>query len=173
MSQARNYAVTGTLRDGRRVEIRAIKPEDETGLTEAVAGLSALTLHRRFFSVRRHFSERERAFFLNVDFVNHVALVAEIIDGQRRQIIGGGRYIVTVPGTAEVAFAIVDEFQAQGLGTLLMRHLLTLARDAGLETFIAEVLPENTGMLKVFAKSGLDVKTTRDGDVVHVVMPIS
>jgi hypothetical protein len=54
-----------------------------------------------------------------------------------------------------------------------MQHLLTLAREAGLKTFVAEVLPENAGMLKVFAKSGLDVKTTRDTDVVHVVMPIS
>jgi RimJ/RimL family protein N-acetyltransferase len=173
MSQAKNYAAVCMLRDGRCVDIRAIRPDDEAGLTEAVAGLSALTLHRRFFSVRRNFTEREKAFFLDVDFVNHVALVAEVKDGQNTKIVGGGRYIVTTPGAAELAFAIVDEFQGQGLGTLLMHHLLTLARDAGLKTFVAEVLPENTGMLKVFAKSGLDVKTTRDADVVHVVIKIS
>jgi RimJ/RimL family protein N-acetyltransferase len=173
MLQASNFAATGALRDGRRVEIRAIRPEDEAGLTAAVAGLSALASHRRFFGVRRSFSEKEKAFFLNVDFINHVALVAEVEDGRQTRIIGGGRYIVAAPGTAELAFAIVDEFQGQGLGTLLMHHLLALARDAGLRTLVAEVLPGNAGMLKVFAKSGLDVKTTRQADVVHVVMAIS
>jgi RimJ/RimL family protein N-acetyltransferase len=173
MSRARNYAASDSLRNGRRVEIRAIRPDDEAALTATVAGLSAGSLHRRFFSVKRNFSEQEKAFFLNVDFVDHVALVAELKDGERRTIVGGARYIVTAPATAEVAFAVVDEFQRQGLGTLLMRHLLALARDAGLKTFVAEVLPANTPMLKVFAQSGVEVQTRRDAGVVHVTMRIS
>jgi RimJ/RimL family protein N-acetyltransferase len=173
MSQAQNYAATGLLRDGRQVTIRAIRPDDEAGLAEAVAGLSAATLHRRFFAVKRHFSDSEKAFFLHVDFVNHVALVAEAAEGAGVKIVGGARYIVASPGSAEVAFAIVDEFQGQGLGTLLMHHLLGLARDGGLKTLVAEVLAENAAMLKVFAKSGLELQTRRDGTVVHVRMQIS
>jgi len=173
MSQAQNYAISELLRDGRRVTIRALKPDDEAGLAEAVAGLSAASLHRRFFAVKRHFSDSEKAFFLHVDFINHVALVAEVEDGAALKIVGGARYIVTAPGSAEVAFAIVDGFQGQGLGTLLMRHLLTLARDGGLKTLVAEVLAENSAMLKVFENSGLEVQTRRDGTVVHVRMQIS
>jgi RimJ/RimL family protein N-acetyltransferase len=173
MSQAQNYAASELLRDGRRVTIRALRPDDEAGLTEAVEGLSAASLHRRFFAVKRNFSDREKEFFLHVDFVNHVALVAEIADGPATRIIGGARYVVSSPGSAEVAFAIVDEFQGQGLGTLLMRHLLTIARGAGLSTLVAEVLAENAGMLKVFAKSGLELQTKRDAGVVHVQMRIS
>jgi RimJ/RimL family protein N-acetyltransferase len=173
MSQARNYAASELLRDGRRVTIRALKPEDEAALTDAVEGLSAASLHRRFFAVKRNFSDREKDFFLHVDFVNHVALIAEIADGPAAKIIGGARYIVSSPGSAEVAFAIVDEFQGQGLGTLLMRHLLTLARAGGVNMLVAEVLAENAAMLKVFAKSGLELQTRRDGGVVHVQMKLS
>jgi RimJ/RimL family protein N-acetyltransferase len=173
MSQAQNYAASELLRDGRPVTIRALRPDDESGLTEAVEGLSAASLHRRFFAVKRNFSDREKSFFLHVDFVNHVALVAEIADGSTTRIVGGGRYIVTSPGSAEVAFAIVDELQGQGLGTLLMRHLLTLARAGGLNTLVAEVLAENAAMLKVFAKSGLELQTKRDAGVVNVRMQIS
>jgi RimJ/RimL family protein N-acetyltransferase len=173
MSRARNYTASELLRDGRRVEIRAIRADDEAQLTEAVAGLSATALHRRFFSVKRNFSAQEKANFLNVDFVNHVALVAELKDGQAGTIIGGARYIVGAPGVAEVAFAIVDEFQGQGLGTALMHHLLALARDADLKTLVAEVLPENTPMLKVFENSGLRPRMRRDAGVVYVTMPIA
>jgi len=173
MSQAQNYAASERLRDGRQVTIRALRPDDEAALTEAVEGLSAESLHRRFFAVKRNFSDREKAFFLHVDFVNHVALVAEIADGPEVKIIGGARYVVSWPGSAEVAFAIVDEFQGQGLGTLLMGHLLTLARAGGLNTLVAEVLAENAAMLKVFEKSGLQLQTKRDAGVVHVRMKIS
>lgn len=173
MSQAQSYAATGLLRDGREVMIRAIRLDDESRLAEAVGGLSAQSLHRRFFAVKRNFSDREKAFFLNVDFVNHVALVAEVAGGRMATLAGGARYIVTVPGSAEVAFAVVDEFQGQGLGTLLMHHLLTLARAAGLDTLVAEVLPENAAMLKIFQRSGLEPQTKRDGGVVHVRMRIS
>ncbi len=48
-------------------------------------------------------------------------------------IIGGGRYIVEQPGKAEIAFAVVDEYQGQGIGAALMRHLSGIAREAGLE----------------------------------------
>jgi RimJ/RimL family protein N-acetyltransferase len=173
MSQTQDYAISELLRDGRRVTIRALRPDDEAGLTEAVEGLSAASLHRRFFAVKRNFSDREKEFFLHVDFVNHVALVAEIADGSAARIVGGARYIVGSPGSAEVAFAIVDEFQGQGLGTLLMRHLLTLARSGGLNTLVAEVLAENAAMLKVFEKSGVEMQTRRDAGVVHVQMKIS
>ena len=87
-------------------------------------------------------------------------------------IVGGGRYVVARPLTAEVAFAVVDEFQGQGLGSALMRHLITIARDAGLKEFIAEVLPDNAAMLKVFEKSGLSLTSKREARVVHVVLPL-
>ena len=119
------------------------------------------------------FGEQEIAFFLNVDFVDHVALVAVADEGGRPVIAGGGRYVVVQPGKAEVAFAVVDEYQGQGIGAALMRRLAAIARAAGLKELIAEVLPENIAMLKVFEKSGLRVSTRREPRVVHVALGLS
>ena len=127
----------------------------------AVRRSSAQSLYRRFFGLKRHFSEQEIAFFLNVDFVSHVALVAMIDEGGRPVIIGGGRYIVEQPGKAEIAFAVVDEYQGQGIGAALMRHLAGIAREAGLKELTAEVLPDNISMLRVFEKSGLRLRPCR------------
>ena len=62
------------------------------------------------------------------------------------------------PDKAEIAFVVIDDYQGQGIGTLLMRHLAALARKAGLKELIAEVLPENTAMRKVFGKFGFQVR---------------
>jgi RimJ/RimL family protein N-acetyltransferase len=77
------------------------------------------------------------------------------------------------PGTAEIAFAVVDEYQGQGIGRALLRHLITLARNAGLKELVAEVLPDNLPMLKVFERSGLIYKPRRAGPVVHVTLQLS
>jgi hypothetical protein len=62
MLEAINYAATETLRDGRRVEIRALRPDDRANLIAAVSRSSGQTLYRRFFAVKRDFSEPEIAF---------------------------------------------------------------------------------------------------------------
>jgi GNAT superfamily N-acetyltransferase len=168
MSAAAQYSAVVTLRDGRRLEIRALRPDDRDELIAAVRRTSGQSLYRRFFAAKRDFSEKEIAFFLNIDFVNHIALVACTEEGGRAEIIGGGRYVVVQPGKAEVAFVVVDHYQGQGIGAALMRHLATIARDAGLEELIAEVLPDNAAMLKVFETSGLPCHAQRERGVVHV-----
>jgi RimJ/RimL family protein N-acetyltransferase len=172
MSEAANFSSVEALRDGRRVEIRALRHEDRSGLEEAVSRTSVESLRRRFFSVRRHFSEKEMEFFSDIDFVNHVALVVVAKEGEGSHIVGGGRYVVVEPGRAEIAFALIDEYQGQGIGVALMRHLAAIAKDAGLKEFIAEVLPENFAMLKVFMKSGLNPATRREMGVIHVTLPL-
>lgn len=139
----------------------------------AVERTSAESLHRRFFVAKRHFSEAEHAFFMNPDFKEHVALVAIATEHDRPIIIGGGRYVVFEPGRAELAFAVVDEWQGHGVGTLLMRHLAKIARDAGLEELVAEVLPENAAMLRVFGKFGFKPASRRDPQTVHLVLQLT
>lgn len=110
---------------------------------------------------------------MNVDFVNHVALVAVIEEAGRPVIVGAGRYIVIGPGRAEMAFAVVDAYQGQGIGAALMRHLAVVARNAGLKELVADVLPDNLPMLKVFEKSGLDLRTKRGPRVVQVTLRLT
>ena len=172
MMKTAEYSATERLRDGRTAEIRALKQDDHKGLVDAVGRSSPASLYRRFFAPKRHFSEKEVDFFLNVDFKNHVALVATVDEGGRAVIVAGGRYIVQQPGEAEVAFAVIDEYQGKGLGAALMRHLVKIAREAGLKKFIAEVLPDNVPMLKVFEKSGLKVTSKRGVDATHVALEL-
>jgi RimJ/RimL family protein N-acetyltransferase len=173
MTEARQYFALEELRSGRRVVIRGLRSEDRQALVSAVERSSAQALHRRFFRVKRYFSEKEIAFFVDVDFVNHVALVAETDENGSPTIVGSGRYVVLEPGTAEVAFFVIDQYQGLGLGTVLMRHLTDIARTAGLRVLTADVLPDNVAMLKMFEYCGLPLSTTRDAEVVHVTLQVS
>jgi len=169
-TEAAIYSAAETLRDGRKTEIRAFRPGDQAALEAAVARIGTKSMYRRFFTVKRSFSEREREFFLNVDFKDHVALMAWVEEGGREAIVGGGRYVVVEPGKAEVAFMVIDDYQGRGIGALLMRHLAGVARTAGLKALVAEVLPENKPMLKVFEKSGLPMTRKEEYEVVHVTL---
>src|SRR5208337_2074624 len=131
VSEVATYSAVHALSDGRTIRIRALKPEDRSGLLEAVRRSSPQSLYRRFFGLKRQFSEEEIAYFLNVDFLNHVALIAEIEEDGRPTIVGGAR---------------------------LMRHLAEIGREAGLKAFTAEILPDNRAMLKVFQKSGFPLR---------------
>ena len=171
--KAASFSVSETLRDGRPIEIRALRPTDVEDLKTAVAHTSAELLSRRFFGPKRYFSEQEIAYFVNIDFVTQVALVATIDECGKHSIVAGGRYVLVQPGVAEVAFVVVDEYQGQGVGAKLMRHLTGIAREAGLRELAAEVLSDNYPMLNVFQKCGLKVTTRRDRGAVHVTMQLS
>jgi GNAT superfamily N-acetyltransferase len=166
------YSAIETLRDGRRVEYRALQPADRAGLLEAVARMSEEARYRRFFAPKRSFSEKEIEVYLNVDFVGHVALVAVVDEAAGPVIAGGGRYIVSAPGRAEVAFGVDDAHQSQGIASALMRHLVVIARAAGMKALTAEVLPDNAPMLKVFERSGLPMTKRREAGVVHVALAL-
>jgi RimJ/RimL family protein N-acetyltransferase len=172
MSNVANYAERQRLRDGISIEVRALKPEDEAGMLAAIERTGAQSLQRRFFVMKREFSEKERNFFMKVNFTNHVALVAVAQEDGKPTIIGGGRYVVFEPQRAEMAFVIVDAWQGRGVGSILMRHLIKIAGDAGLHELIAEVLPENTAMLRVFGKYGFKHGSARDMQTVHLVLQL-
>jgi RimJ/RimL family protein N-acetyltransferase len=165
-----SFRMTETLSDGRKVEIRAQRPEDREGLRAAVRRKSPQSSYHRFFAVKREFSEQEAHYFLDIDFVNHVALVAEATEDGRQAIVGGCRYVLMEPGRAEVAFSVIDAYQGKGLGAALMRHIAVIAREAGVQELVAEVLSDNAPMLKVFERSGLTLTTKHEGTVVHVSM---
>ncbi|MBR0846417.1 GNAT family N-acetyltransferase [Bradyrhizobium diazoefficiens] len=170
MQDAASFTRQEQLRDGRTIEIRAIRPDDEAGMLAAVDATSAESLRKRFFVLKRHFSEKERTFFTKIDFKTHVALVACAKDGT---IVAGGRYIVSEPGRAEMAFVVTDAWQGCGIGGLLMRHLIALAREAGLKELMAEVLPENGAMRRVFEKFGFKPVASGDPQTIHLVLPLA
>src|SRR4029078_3500071 len=109
MSEAIDYTARELLSDGGQIEIRALRREDETDMLAAIGKTSAQSLKRRFFVRKRHFSDKELTFFLDVDFKNHVAIVALADEAGRKVIVGGGRYVVFEPGRSQ-----------QGVGRLVL-----------------------------------------------------
>jgi RimJ/RimL family protein N-acetyltransferase len=169
----KNYSAVERLRDGSTIQIRALQPDDRDDMLAAVGRSSTQSLRRRFFVPKRGFSEKEITFFMDIDFSNHVALVAETDEDEQSVIVGGGRYIIGQPGRAELAFTVVDAYQGKGIGTMLMRHLLAIAREAGLKELTAEVLPENAAMLKVFSRFGFRAGSGSDPQVRHLTLQLA
>jgi GNAT superfamily N-acetyltransferase len=165
------YSAIERLCSGHTLEIRALRPDDRHGLLAALHRSSDQSRYRRFFSPKRGFTEGEADHFLNIDFVNHVALVA-VQEHGRGIIAGGCRYIVVQPRKAEAAFFVADECQGQGIGKALMRHLIAIARDAGVREIVADVLGGNTPMLRLLKGSALNCKTTRDNDLIRVSLQL-
>jgi RimJ/RimL family protein N-acetyltransferase len=172
MPDTANYSVYEHLRDGSLVEIRSLRPDDEAGMLDALDQTSVQSLQRRFFGIKRHFSDKERAFFMHIDFSTHVALVAQVEQANRTLIIGGGRYVLFEPGRAEVAFVAIDAWQGRGVGTKLACHLIALGRNAGLKELTAEVLPENRAMRRVFEKLGFKPAVTRGSPSLHLALKL-
>jgi RimJ/RimL family protein N-acetyltransferase len=170
MLEAPRYAARDHLRDGRSVKIRALHPDDRPDMLAAIGRTSMQSLQRRFFVPKMGITEQEAAFFLEIDFQTHVALVAQIDENGCPTIVGCGRYIVVQPGQAEIAFLVIDAYQGQGVGTILMRHLAILARDAGLKELIADVLPDNSAMLRLFKKFAFKTSSKSSSQVTHLAL---
>jgi GNAT superfamily N-acetyltransferase len=166
---AAKYCVNVPMLDGAAILIRAIRPDDQERLHEHFRGLSEKSVYFRFMGIRRDLSAQDLKHLTALDFKSHVGLVATLAEDGRERFIGVGRYICGAdPHRAEVAFAILDEFQGRGIGTLLLEHLSLIADANGVTEFEADVLGENRAMLEVFAHSGFASGHALDSGVVHL-----
>ena len=172
MSAPDNYSATERLRDGREVEIRALRPDDKDDMLAAVGRTGMQSLQRRFFVVKRGFSDKEIAYFMNIDFANHVALAALAEEDGRKLIIGGGRYIVTDPGKAEIAFVVIDDYQGQGLGRTMLGRLAAAALQRGVARLRALIVPDNAPVLGMLRKYAPAARFTYDGEIYTADIPV-
>ena len=176
--KARGYAVAEKLKDGTAVTVRAIRPEDRRRLSEAFAKLEPDSVYTRFFSHRGQPSDEELRAATEVDFENTVALVVTIPDGEGDEaVIAAGRYVLHGASgagrAAEVAFTVEEDYQGQGIAGTLLRHLAGIARLQGVSELTAEVLPVNRGMLAVFTRSGLPMRSATEDGIVHVALSLA
>jgi acyl-CoA synthetase (NDP forming)/GNAT superfamily N-acetyltransferase len=157
------------LTDGSTVEIRHAGPQDAAAVREMYAGMSPDSIYRRFFSVSPRAGEQEARRLCREPGPDHAALLAWL--GGR--LVGVASYEPTSrPGVAEIAFAVPDDMHRRGIATLLLEHLVSLARQRQLRAFIAETLWDNAAMLRVFADAGLPVQRHLSGGVVSLTFPL-
>ena len=138
------------LRDGRTAHLRPITADDAERLVAFYEEVSAQSKYFRFFAPMPHLSDKDVARFTQVDHRERVAFVLTVAE----RIIAVGRYELTNPGEAEVAFLVQDAHQGRGIGLLLLEHLAQAAREHDIHRFVAEVLPDNQRMLQVFHEAG-------------------
>jgi GNAT superfamily N-acetyltransferase len=154
-SPARQRRWRVRLDDGTACRIRPVGRDDQGRLRACFAGLSAKSRRQRFFGAKQELTEADLEYLVDADGLNHLAFVAVRLDGNRREsdILGAARCIRSTPDaeTAEVAMAVVDEFQGKGVGTLLLDHLMEEAREQGIRRFRFDVLADNMG-LRALAK---------------------
>jgi len=148
-----------TTQRGLNIFFRPIKISDEPLLKDFVYSLSDQSLYRRFLSKRQYMPHEFLQELVVIDYTQETAIFAFVENEEREELVGVGRYF-SDPDThmAEVAFAIRDDYQGQGVGSELLSLLTYLARRQGLLGFTAEVLEENAAMLHVFEKGGFEIE---------------
>ena len=158
------------IADGSTVYVRPVKPEDADRVEALHSRLSPETIYFRFFTPLPKLTPTMLERFVNVDYVDRLALVALL--GQ--EIIAISRYD-RIPGSsvAEVAFLVDDAHQGRGLASLMLEHLAAAAKENGITRFVADTLPENSKMLRVFHDAGFSDKRVFQDGVVRVTFDIS
>jgi acyl-CoA synthetase (NDP forming)/GNAT superfamily N-acetyltransferase len=148
-------SVYALLTDGSTVEIRPAGPQDAGAVQAMHEVMSPENLYLRFFSLSRRSAEQEAQRVCRPAGPDHAMLLAWLAG----RLVGVASYEPTgTAGTAEVAFAVPDDMHRRGVATLLLEHLVSLARLRGLTTFTAATLVENSAMLHVFADAGLPAR---------------
>jgi len=161
------------LRQGYRVLLRAIEKSDAPLWLSFISRLSEHTKYLRFHNVPKQMTEEDATRYCTVDYVNSFAYVAEIGVRSERKIIAIARYYrLPNKSSAEVAFAIEDQYQNIGLGTKLMEALANVARENEISTFQAYVLGENSQMMETFRDYGFHVSSELQDGEYHVTFPI-
>jgi GNAT superfamily N-acetyltransferase len=151
--------------DGSAVHVRPIVPGDTTRLTAFHDALSPETQYRRFFSVHPHLSWSEALRFTNVDYLERLALIAEVAG----RLVGVARYDRLLgTDSAEVAFVVADDWQHHGIATMLLAELAKAARARGVHRFMADTLADNALMIAVFSESGFGIHRQYSDGALHV-----
>jgi nucleotide-binding universal stress UspA family protein/RimJ/RimL family protein N-acetyltransferase len=154
-----------TLRDGSRVEIRQLEPDDRDALADAFARLSPESRYRRFFAPVAKLRQRDLDYLTRVDHHDHEALVA--FDPRTGNGVGVARYVRTGPDVAEPAITVADDWQGRGLGGELIGALARRAHEEGVRRFEAPVLATNREAIALLGKLGR-TDQRNDGREVHL-----
>jgi acetyl coenzyme A synthetase (ADP forming)-like protein len=173
MPTAKSVVRDVILPEGTTLRLRATTREDAPGLLALVERLSPESRYFRFHGLPP-VGPRLVEPFLDPDWDERGALVGTLASDEGQRIVALGTWSrLRDRGAAEAAFAVDDEFQGHGIGTRLVEQLAELAAEAGIERFVAEVLPANLSMLRVFEHVGFAVTRELEGGVVEVVFPIA
>ncbi|HVP10111.1 MAG TPA: GNAT family N-acetyltransferase [Phycisphaerae bacterium] len=160
------------LKDGARAFMRPLKLTDEALLRDMFYKLSSESVHHRFFRMIKALPREKLREFLRVDYDADMAVVVMTGSGEDAQMIGIAHYRKDSHSNfADAAFLVRDDWQGKGVGTALMHAIVDAARVNGISGFTADVLQQNSGMLRIFHKCGYVIDTELEGGTYRLKIP--
>ena len=161
-----------TTKHDVRVFLRPVKISDEPLIKDFYYSLSDKSIYRRFLSMRRYLPRKEmQKHFVVIDYTKEMAIVAvqeqmgqEIITGLAQYCIGENTL------SAETSIVVRDEYQSKGIGFELLSYLVTVAKNQGLHTFTADILPDNIAVFRLIEKLGLEYDRKWQDGLIHIVI---
>jgi acyl-CoA hydrolase/RimJ/RimL family protein N-acetyltransferase len=162
------------LKDGTPVFLRPVRPTDEAVLRDLLYTCSDETIHRRFLQLFRSMPHSRLQQIVNLDYKEDMAILALTGPRGQEEALGMAHYSRDpAAGMADVAFLVGDTYQNRGLGSRMLEQLTRIARVNGIPGFTADVLVDNSPMLKVLHKLGPQMKTTMSEGVYHLEIPFA
>ncbi|MFP4314937.1 MAG: bifunctional acetate--CoA ligase family protein/GNAT family N-acetyltransferase [Desulfovibrionales bacterium] len=164
-----------TLKDGRRILLRPIRPEDAPAHFEFVKSLSHEDLRLRFFGSVREFEPMDMANFTQIDYDREMAFIATVTGENNRPETLGVVRASTKPDNSSAEFAIIirSEYKGQGLGAMLFEKIIRYCKSRGTRYLEGETLPENKAMTALARKYGFSIKVDYDNEIVKMRLPLN
>ena len=162
----KKYEQLWTMRDGRQILLRPIKPEDEPLWDEMFQTFSEQSIRYRFFQIIKDTPHETRVRYCNIDYDREIAIVPELTEDGKRKILGVVRVGIEPNGKAgEIAFIVADPWQCLGLGTKMVDYAIEIAKDMKIETLYAIMLADNLRAISLMKKMGFAIEYSEDGTV--------
>lgn len=161
------YKTLWKLKNGQTVLLRPVKPEDEPMWLEMFSGWSEETAYYRFFgTLKVPLTHEFSASCTDIDYDKEIAIVAELEEDGRRKLLGVVRlFFEPIMKTGEIAFAVVDNWHRQGLGSKLVNFIIEVSKDKNLETIHAVSLKNNYKAIGLIKKIGFSLEFSDDETV--------
>ncbi len=165
-SYPKKYVAIRRLKNGTKVLLHPVKPEDEKRFNEFLMSLSAESMHFRFFEIIREISHKMLTRYCNLDYDREIAVIAEL-QKSKKPIIGTVRLIIEPGGkSGEFAVLVGDKWQGLGLGSKLMDLLAEMGKDMRVDKIYGYVSANNYKMLNMCEKKGFKIEALDDDTVI-------
>jgi len=151
----REYISSFTLKNGTKVKLRPIKPEDEAMEGEMFKGFSKETQQHRFFKQIGNISHEMLTRYTQIDYDREIAIIAELTKEKEKHMIGVVRLIADpLNNTAEFAVVVADSWQSNELGSKFTEYIIEIAKKRGIKKVYAKFLSDNEIMISIMKKNG-------------------
>jgi acetyltransferase len=157
------YIKETRMKNGKKVVLRPIRPEDEPLEAEMFTHFSKETQRFRFFTLIKDITHQMLIRYTQIDYDREMAIIAELTEGRKKKMAGVVRLIADAYNeTAEFAIVVADPWHHLGLGNMMTDYMLEIARKRGVKKVYANVLTDNHIMQHIFKKRGFKISFQED-----------